>query len=160
MLAHEEKKHRLALELYRGCVSVAFTACTRNRTTVFLKNIHVAPASQALIEAAGKRKCDVVICLFMPDHVHVVLKGLEEDSDTYRAMWLFKQKTGYLFSKEGMGKVWQKDFHDHIIRSEADLANHVRYILENPVRKGLVGSWKEYPYKGSTVYDLYRWDVE
>jgi putative transposase len=72
-------------------------------------------------------------------------------------MKMFKQKTGFLFSQAGCGIVWQKDFYDHIIRDEQDLTNHIRYILLNPVRKGLVSSWREYPHKGSTVYDLGRW---
>lgn len=44
---------------------------------------------------------------------------------------------------------WQKDFYDHIIRRFNDIATQVRYILDNPVRKGLVSSWQEYPFKGS-----------
>lgn len=44
---------------------------------------------------------------------------------------------------------WQKDFYDHIIRNHEDIAVQVKYILDNPVRKGLVSSWQEYPFKGS-----------
>jgi len=44
---------------------------------------------------------------------------------------------------------WQKDFYDHIIRTNEDIAAQVRYVLDNPVRKGLVLLWQEYPFKGS-----------
>jgi hypothetical protein len=37
-------------------------------------------------------------------------------------------------------------------RSEID------YILTNPVRKGLVNNWKDYPLKGSTIHDFSKWD--
>lgn len=32
---------------------------------------------------------------------------------------------------------------------DEDLIAHIRYILDNPVRTGLVASWQEYAYKGS-----------
>ena len=43
----------------------------------------------------------------------------------------------------------KKDFYDHVIRKSEDIVVQVRYILDNPVRKGLVSSWEEYPFKGS-----------
>ena len=47
------------------------------------------------------------------------------------------------------GIKWQKDFYDHVIRTKKDIAVQVRYILDNPVRKGLVSSRQEYSFKGS-----------
>ncbi|MBI1281029.1 MAG: hypothetical protein GC179_23085 [Anaerolineaceae bacterium] len=32
------------------------------------------------------------------------------------------------------GKLWQRSFHDHIIRNEYDLNTHRQYILSNPAR--------------------------
>lgn len=52
---------------------------------------------------------------------------------------------------------WQKDYYDHIIRRPEDVQKHVRYILDNPVRKGLVDDWKKYPFKGSTLHDFDEW---
>jgi REP element-mobilizing transposase RayT len=49
---------------------------------------------------------------------------------------------------------WQKDFYDHVIRTNEDIAAQVRYILDNPVRKGLASSWEEYPFKGSIGCEL------
>jgi len=44
---------------------------------------------------------------------------------------------------------WQKDFYDHVIRRHEDLSTQARYILDNPVRKGFISSWQEYPFIGS-----------
>jgi len=159
MLAISEKKHRLSLDLYKGLVSVDYTACTRNRATFFTKPLQVERAARVLVDKAAKWTCDVVIFQFMPDHVHIILKGAREDSDTYRVMKMFKQKAGFLFSQAGFGIVWQKDFYDHILRTESELSSHLRYILDNPVLKGLVGMWQKYPYRGSTVFELDQWDV-
>lgn len=52
---------------------------------------------------------------------------------------------------------WQKDFYDHILRKDEDVKKHVMYILNNPVRRGIVENWKDYPYKGSTKFNFYEW---
>jgi REP element-mobilizing transposase RayT len=61
----------------------------------------------------------------------------------------YKQKTGYWLSQNMPAVRWQKDFYDHIIRSEHTIASQVKYILDNPVRKGIVSSWQEYPFHGA-----------
>jgi hypothetical protein len=43
------------------------------------------------------------------------------------------------------------------IRSDEETDKHMRYILENPIRKGIIEDWKEYPWKGSMVFDLNEW---
>lgn len=50
-----------------------------------------------------------------------------------------KKETGYL------GEVWQKGFSEVRILDERSLAQHRAYILENPVKAGLVITPDEYP---------------
>jgi len=69
----------------------------------------------------------------------------------------FKQNSGYWLSQNQPQVKWQKNFYDHILRRDEDVAKQVRYILENPVRKGLINNWKGYPFKGSTIYNLEEW---
>jgi hypothetical protein len=44
------------------------------------------------------------------------------------------------------GAVWQEESFDHVLRSSEGLDAKVGYILQNPVRKGLVNDWREYPW--------------
>lgn len=80
--------------------------------------------------------------------------GTRGDSNIWKAIVSYKQKTGFWMSSNKLGIMWQKDFYDHIIRKHEDMAAQVRYILDNPVRKGLVPSWQEYPFKGSIGCEL------
>jgi len=43
-------------------------------------------------------------------------------------------------------RLWQRGFHDHILRAGEDLWALARYIAENPVREGIVASYEEYPF--------------
>ena len=74
---------------------------------------------------------------------------MRSDSDIRKVLVNYKQKTGFWMSINKPGMRWQKDFYDHIIREDENIGVHVRYILDNPVRKGLVSSWQDYPFKGS-----------
>lgn len=93
----------------------------------------------------------------MPDHAHVLLQGTDEDSDLWKCIVDFKQRTGFWLSQNKYSEEWQKDFYDHILRKEEDVVKHVRYILNNPVRKRIVENWKDYPFKGSTIYNFDEW---
>ena len=42
------------------------------------------------------------------------------------------------------GKFWQEESYDHVVRDEAELVRIREYILQNPVRAGLVSEWDEW----------------
>lgn len=149
-----EKPHRLPRECYRGIVTVSFTACIDGRTPVFTKCEVVDTFLAYLRDAIAEHECRALIYCFMPDHLHVLLHGESATADTWAAMVSFKQKTGFWFGQNGRYAKWQKDFHDHIIRANEDLAAHVRYIADNPVRWGLVERWFDYPFTGAIGYSL------
>jgi len=46
----------------------------------------------------------------------------------------------------GEAPIWQKRFWEHHIRGDEDFAAHVRYCWINPVKHGLVGHPREWPY--------------
>lgn len=152
-----EKKHRLPPESYRGRVEVAFTACIQHRIPLFVDPNLVSRCVEILLEAAAYEHSDVLAFVFMPDHCHLLFHGRDDASDILRLMRRFKQRTGYLFSQQNVGARWQKDFYDHICRDDQEVQVQIRYIVENPVRKGIVKHWKDYRFKGSTVFDLDEW---
>jgi REP element-mobilizing transposase RayT len=96
----------------------------------------------------------------MPDHLHVVIAGKAPEAEPLSSMKRFKQRSNFWFANNRSEVRWQKDFYDHMLRREEDLRKHVRYILNNPIRAGLVDDWRLYPYKGSTVYDLDSWIID
>jgi len=48
----------------------------------------------------------------------------------------------------GAGSLWQKSSYDRVIRYNDSIEVTMHYVLENPVRKGLVTQWEDYPYSG------------
>jgi putative transposase len=127
------------------------------RKQLFVTDYIFRSMEDMLKEVLVKTNCDAHIYMFMPDHCHLLIEGKSEESDLWKCTVEFKRKSGYWLAKNHMLEEWQKDFYDHILRKDEDLVKQVRYILGNPMRKGLVEDWKEYPYKGSTLYDFNQW---
>jgi REP element-mobilizing transposase RayT len=86
---------------------------------------------------------------FMPEHVHAIVMGTNENSDALHSMELFKQTSGWWLKTNRSDVKWQKSFHDRIVRSTEELAALSRYLVNNPVRRGLVKNWRDYPFTGA-----------
>ena len=103
-------------------------------------------------ESAATDACVYAYCL-MPDHVHILISPGANDS-LIRFVQRFKSRAARISRQLGKeGKLWQRGFYDHILRSEETVEVVARYILGNPVRKGLARSTVEYPFSGSFVFD-------
>ncbi len=149
-----EKPHRLPREAYHGEAIVSITLCVERRAQLFSNPKTVALFVDMLAHAADRHSCRIAVYCFMPDHAHLVIVGQNPAADLWKAVVDFKQRSGYWLSKHSRGISWQKDFHDHVLRPGNDLSAHVRYVLDNPCRKGLATDWESYPFKGAIGYEL------
>jgi putative transposase len=85
--------------------------------------------------------------IVMPDHVHMLFT-LSGEWELSKAVGRIKQKSALAINttRRTTGSFWQNGFHDHALRRDEDLQQTARYILENPVRAGLVSRLDEYKY--------------
>jgi REP element-mobilizing transposase RayT len=42
--------------------------------------------------------------------------------------------------------LWQKSSYDRVIRYNETVEAAVNYVLNNPIRKGIVDRWEDYPF--------------
>ena len=89
----------------------------------------------------------------MPDHVHLELVGLSDNSDLIAMLRDFNGKSAAQARGQGFRNLWQKGFYDHILRSGKEPDAVAWYILNNPVRGGLAKEMVEWPYSGSRMFD-------
>jgi len=132
---------------------VAYTAAISDRSPIFSSSEVVAEQVAILDESRLRYGCLVMAYTFMPDHVHVFMRGESEDSDPLAAFEKYKQKSGFALSRRGLPK-WQPSFYDHIVRHGEDWQGQIRYILRNPVRACLVEDWSDWPHCGSLGVDI------
>ncbi|MBR4905390.1 MAG: transposase [Clostridia bacterium] len=71
--------------------------------------------------------------VIMPNHIHLLLQLTESQNDSSaRSVSGIVGQTKRRVSKEIGSSVWQKSFHDHIVRDEADWQRIWTYIENNP----------------------------
>jgi len=75
-----------------------------------------------------------------------------EAADLQRFVRLAKQRSGYLFSRATGRRLWQESYFDRTLRDGEGPAEVIKYMIENPVRAGIVESPAAYPYWGSQTY--------
>lgn len=153
-----ERKHRLDSKIYQGKIIVSFTLCVKNRKELFNEKGIYNIFESIFLNELKKYNCEAYVYLFMPDHAHILLSGKEGDSDIKKCIDGFKQQTGFWLYKNLPIYKWQKDYYDHILRKDEELKTQIEYILNNPVRAGIVEEWKNYKLKGSTVYNFDEWE--
>ena len=91
---------------------------------------------------------------FMPDHVHLLVEGLSETSDLKRFAKMAKQRSGASHALSVGGPLWQEGYWETMLREADDSRTIARYIMENPVRAGLVASPLQYPFLGSDMWPV------
>jgi REP element-mobilizing transposase RayT len=87
----------------------------------------------------------------MPDHLHLLL-SLSEHYQRSLQNWVaaFKRYNARIVNLlYEISPLWQKNFYEHIVRKDESLFKITEYILNNPVRKGLVSNRQDYPYSGT-----------
>ena len=88
----------------------------------------------------------------MPNHFHILIRPLKDENGEYymldSIMHSIKSYTAHEINKllNRKGQVWLKDYVDRIVRNDRDKQNVINYILANPVEKGLVKKWVDYPF--------------
>ena len=85
-------------------------------------------------------------CL-MPDHLHVLLSPARSGKSV--GVWLrqFKAYTSHEYRDfGGTPPLWQRSAYDHVCREGETAENVLTYIVNNPVRAGLVDCWQDWPW--------------
>ncbi|MDP2681543.1 MAG: transposase [Deltaproteobacteria bacterium] len=138
---------------YKGPYAYFITICTNFKNQYFVEKETVEAVLSLLKGCASDYRFKIFAYCFMPDHLHILLQG-EEDSSLKEFMRIFKQKTEWCFKKNRQKALWQKSYYDHVVRKDEAIEGISRYILGNPVRKGMVNDFRDYPFSGSMIFDI------
>ena len=140
---------------YKGCYRYFITICTRNKEKIFEENKEVVDwLLEVLKEKSIAKGFRIWVYCFMPDHLHLLVEGTDADSEMKKFVSSYKQLTSFSFKRKTGLPLWQINFYDHVLRKDEDTIDVVRYILRNPVRKGLVSDFREYRFLGSFELDI------
>ena len=124
------------------------TFCTERRWV--LPPIARSIALDCCLHDNGKN-FDLKVVVVMPDHVHLILTSLINEQamevcSLAKIMDAIKGASAHKINKAlcRRGRVWQPESFDHVLRCSENLDAKIQYLLENPVRRGLVRHWSDY----------------
>ena len=130
------------------------TFCTQSRRQCFVADDAVATVRTQIERAAAEQDIALLAYCYMPDHVHFLAEGKAENSDCLQFIARGKQYSGFHYKATFKHRLWQRYGYEHTLRSDEAAISVARYILENPVRAGLVPRIEDYPYSGASAYSI------
>ena len=158
----KRKKNRLENYDYSQCGAYFLTICVQNHDQILWENNvganSVRPPSLSEIGIVVDEKINEIATkypmtnvdkyIIMPNHIHliIVLRTMDENGRTLFAPTIsrvVKQFKGVVTKQIGWS-IWQKSFHDHIIRNDEEYQKIWDYIEYNPL------NWEHDCYYGVT----------
>ena len=153
----KRKRLRLPHFDYSSPGAYFVTICTRDRRCILsditVGALHEAPEAhvqltpiglivQAVIEALPSRYPDLAVVHFviMPNHIHLLLQINEASLRANQSRSLLAQAIGFLKMNSSRRihqkypdlVIWQRSYHEHVIRNEKDYQEIWNYIEGNP----------------------------
>ena len=127
------------------------TATTLKRQRILANDSIAAILVREFEDARARHRWAIGSYVVMPDHVHFFCMPGPQAVPLSRFMGSWKEWTAKAIKRELQlaGNVWQREFFDHVLRSDESYSEKWNYVRENPVRAGLVPRPEDWKYHGS-----------
>jgi putative transposase len=124
---------------YIGPDRYSLTFGTESRRPLFTEPAGVELVLKHVQQQADSEGFALLAYCFMPDHVHFLVEGLRDTSDSKRFISRAQQFSGFYYAKEFDCKLWQRYGYERVVRHDEATMDVIRYIVANPVRgRGIV----------------------
>jgi REP element-mobilizing transposase RayT len=138
----------------RGAVRYFLTFSSHRLTGVFTSGEPVARTLVEVLRVAERERFAILAYCFMPHYLHLLVEGITPHADLGLFVKVAKHCSGRAHAAVSGTPLWQEGHRERALRRQDDVRVAARYVLENPVRAGLVRTPLEYPYLGSTVWPV------
>ena len=114
------------------------TTVTLNREPIFKESIAADMVLEAILFGRRRRWYYLLSFVIMPDHMHLII--IPRDKNISECMKSIKGFSARRINSvlDRKGSIWQNGFYGYILDSEEKVLSRMRYIEDNPVRKGMV----------------------
>ncbi|MFO7447740.1 MAG: transposase [Ignavibacteriaceae bacterium] len=135
-------KEKKIFKKYDGILD---SGCYGNK---YLNIPEIAKINQDILHTYDDKEYFLICYCIMPNHIHLVFNLLKNNSGISKIMQLIKGnsaiKSNSILNKNGT--FWQDESFDRLVRDEKELYNIIEYVINNPVKAGLVENWQDWKY--------------
>ena len=146
--------------LRKGRVSLAgqiyfITVCCLQRRPLLRSHAAARAAARTLHQLHADQHVNIHAWVLMPDHLHCLIE-LGEMQSLPACMGRINSCVAKAINRaiDRKGAVWQGAYFDRALRRDEDVNTAIRYLLNNPIRSGLVENIEAYPY-----WNVSNWNV-
>jgi len=122
------------------------TTVTANREPIFKEAKTADILLGAILFGREQQWYYLLSFVIMPDHMHLIIiprgKNISECMKSIKGF--SARKINSLLRRNG--SIWQSGFYDYVLDSEEKVLARMRYIEDNPLRKGMVNRSEDYEY--------------
>jgi putative transposase len=122
------------------------TAVTAQRRSLFQVTAAAELFEQTIFDYRSQGRFLLHAFVIMPDHFHALITPAP-DVSLEKAMQFIKG--GFSFRFKSKLDVWLRSFNESQILTREKYVSCLRYIEDNPVRRGLVEAAKDYPFSSA-----------
>ncbi|MCI0555729.1 MAG: transposase [Anaerolineae bacterium] len=146
----KERKEQANLENCRLFSKWDDALDTLNFGGKYLSNPQIAKLVSESLHYRDGKVYDLDGFCILPNHAHLVCTPLEESKNRYfslsKIMHSLKRHTARQSNLilNHSGQFWQHENYDHFVRNDAELERIIKYVLNNPVKAGLIDDWTKW----------------
>lgn len=145
----QRKRTRLPAPEYAAPSAIcSVTIATLDRSPMLADEALALGCVDLLIEKASTLGVTLHAYCFMPDHVHLLISPSTTISIIEFIRRFKSLSTRLAWDRGHHGLLWQRGSYDRFLRGDDDQRRVVEYMLNNPVRAGLVAEADAYPFSG------------
>ncbi len=119
-------------------------------TPLWLQNDDVAQIVINSLRFNDRKLYELHLVMIMPNHIHMIIKPLNKLEKPVSLAKIMKDHKSFTANEankilQRSGQFWFHENYDHYIRNDEDYHRIKEYILNNPVKAGLIdhyGNWK------------------
>src|ERR1700716_238211 len=138
--------HVPLVERHNEPIIIFLTVCSKDRRQIFAS----PDVPDVLVNAwTDAKSCRVERYVIMPDHIHLFCAPATippESLDQGVRYW--KNAASKNWPRPNEHPIWQRDFWDTQLRRHENYDEKWNYVLENPVRAGLVSKSEDWQFHG------------
>lgn len=133
---------------------VFITVVTYNRKPILVENINLL--RECFKKTLKTFDFEIFAAVILPNHFHLIIKP-QNIKEFSKIIGLIKKYFSHAINEEyndknisesrmkrGEKGIWQRRFHEHLIRDEKDLFTRLDYIHYNPVKHGYTQNVKDW----------------
>ena len=143
-------RKNIRLQNYDYSTSAAYfvTICTQDRKPILSSitlrdnepHVHLTETGR-VVEKYLTNMPGLEAYVIMPNHIHfIIMIDEQDDAADKRSLPQLIRSFKTIVSKEAACSLWQRNYYEHVIRSEKDMEGRMKYIERNPYR------WADDPY--------------